>query len=169
MKLQEAEMKLQELNEKIDILLKERESVLKEWNIAFNLENTENMICVDKNEGDSHDLYLVNGDFKIHVCHFSGFDMNGSIEDFYKKVDNSIYLINLAYGRECDMPDYQKNLIYAKAIEIREDYQKKMVLKLQQTLYEAENDVKNGNIAPIQDTMEELKKLLLMRNEDNEI
>lgn len=168
MKLQEAEMKLQELNEKIDILLKERESILKEWNIAFNLENTENIICVDKNEGDYHNLYLVNGNLKTHVCYFGSFEMNGNIEDFYKNINNSIHLINIANGREYDMPDYQKNLIYAKAIEIREDYQKKMVLKLQQTLNEAERDVENGNIAPIQDTMEELKKLLLMRNEDNE-
>ena len=42
-----------------------------------------------------------------------------------------------------------------------------MILKLQQTLSEAEHDVENGNIAPIQDTMEELKKLLLMRNKEN--
>ena len=35
MTLQEAENKLSELNTKIDSLLVERESILKEWNLAF--------------------------------------------------------------------------------------------------------------------------------------
>lgn len=39
MTLQETEAKLSELNNCIAELLKERESVLKEWNIAFNTEN----------------------------------------------------------------------------------------------------------------------------------
>lgn len=166
MTLQEAETKLAGLNEKIDTLLKEREIILKEWNTAFHSENPDNIICVDENEGDCHNLYLINGDFKMHMCHFSGYDMNGSIEDFYKKVDNSIHLINIANGREYDLPDSQRNLIYAKAIEIKEGYQKKVLSEFQQTLSQAENDVENGNIIPIQDTMEELKRLSSMMSTD---
>ncbi len=39
MTLQEAEIKLSELNTEINELLQEREAVLKEWNTAFNAEN----------------------------------------------------------------------------------------------------------------------------------
>lgn len=39
MTLQEAELKLTDLNNKIAELLSERESVIKEWNAAFNSEN----------------------------------------------------------------------------------------------------------------------------------
>ena len=61
MTLQEAEIKLSELNEEINRLLAEREDVLKEWNDAFGKENPQNIICIDENVGDSHNLYLVNG------------------------------------------------------------------------------------------------------------
>ena len=156
MTLQEAEIKLTELNDRINSLLEERETVLKEWSIAFNLENSENIICVDENEGDCHDLYLVNGDFKMHVCRFNDFDLEGSIDDFYRKINNTMHLLNSVNKREFESPDYQKNLVYAKAIEIRENYQKKM-----------EEDAKNENIASSQDIMAELRKLLSMRTKDN--
>lgn len=84
MTLQKAEIKLTELNDKIDSLLKERETVLKEWSIAFNEESPENIICVDENAGDFHDLYLVNGDFKMQACYFGSFEMKSSLDDFYK-------------------------------------------------------------------------------------
>ena len=122
MTLQESEEKLSELNAEINRLLKEREIVLKEWNIAFNTENPENITCIDENVGDVHKLYLVNGELKMLVCHFSSYDMKGSVEEFYKRVDTSMCIINVANGRD-DTPEYQKNLIYAKAIEIRESVQ----------------------------------------------
>lgn len=65
--LQEVEEKLSDLNNKIAELLSEREKVIKEWNIAFNSENPESIICIDENEFGFHELYLVNGDFKILV------------------------------------------------------------------------------------------------------
>lgn len=120
MTLQEAELKLSDLNNKIAELLSEREDVIKEWNIAFNSENSENIICIDECERDFHELYLVNGDFKILVCHFSEIDIKGSINDFYKLIDNSIHILNMANKRDFESPEYQKNLIYAKAIEIRD-------------------------------------------------
>ncbi len=120
MTLQEAESKLSDLNNKIAELLSEREEVIKEWNIAFNSENPENIICIDECECGIHELYLVNGDFKILVCHFNERDINGSIHDFYRIIDNSIHILNMANKREFDSPEYQKNLIYAKAIEIRD-------------------------------------------------
>ena len=118
MTLQESEKKLSELNAEINRLLKEREAVLKEWNIAFSTE-PENITCVDESIGDSHKLYLVNGESKMHVCLLDSCDMKGSIEEFYKRIDTSMCILNIANGRN-DTPEYQKNLIYAKAIEIRE-------------------------------------------------
>lgn len=126
MTLQEAESKLAELNEKIDTLLEERESILKEWDIAFHAENPENIKCIDENIGDVHNLYLVNGNSKMNVCHFGNYEMNVSINDFYKSLNNSMHILNIANKRNYEMPDYQRNLVYAKAIEIREEYQKKI-------------------------------------------
>lgn len=119
MTLQESEGKLSELNAEISRLLKERETVIKEWNTAFYAENPEGIVCVDEVIGDCHKLYLVNGQSRMHVCILDSFDMKGSIEEFYKKIDTSMCILNVAGGRD-DTPEYQKNLIYAKAIEIRE-------------------------------------------------
>lgn len=123
MTLQEAETRLSKLNSEINRLLEERESVLKEWNAAFNTENSENVVCVDENIGDCHNLYLVNGDSKLHICLFDSYDMKGSIEEFYKRIDTSMGILNIAYKKDYEIPEYQKNLVYAKAIEIRENMQ----------------------------------------------
>lgn len=71
------------------------------------------------------------------------------INHFYKSLDNSIHILNIAIGQKNDTPEYQKNLIYAKAIEIRENYQKRM-----------EEDAKIENLTSHQDKMEELRSLL---------
>ncbi len=120
MTLQEAEIKLSELNEEINRLLAEREDVLKEWNDAFGKENPQNIICIDENVGDSHNLYLVNGESRKEVCLFSDRDFKGSLDDFYKVLDNSMGMLNIANKWDFELPDDQKNLVYAKAIEIRE-------------------------------------------------
>lgn len=126
MTLREADAKLLAINEEIDRLLKERENVLKEWNTAFNVENPENITCIDENIEDIvHNLYLVNGDFKMHACLFEHYDMKGSITDFYKRIDTSMQMLNIANKREFDSPNYQKNLVYAKAAEIREKFLEK--------------------------------------------
>ena len=121
MTLQESEARLSEINAEIDKLLKEREVVLKEWYAAFITENPESITCVDENIGDNHNLYLVKGELKMHVCLFDSYNMKGSIEEFYKRLDTSMCILNVANGRD-DTPEYQKNLIYAKAIEIRDNY-----------------------------------------------
>lgn len=123
MTLQEAETKLSELNTDIDKLLQEREAVLKEWNIAFNTGNQDNITCIDENIGDSHKLYLVNGESKMLMCHLDSFDMKGSLNDFYKRIDNLMHIQNIANNRDYEIPEYQKNLVYAKAIEIRESFE----------------------------------------------
>ena len=92
----------------------------------------------------------------MQTCYFGSFEMNSSIDDFYKSLDNSMHILNIANGRKYDIPDYQKNLIYLKAVEIREDYQKKM-----------EEDAKIENIASSQNTMEELRSFLAMRTKEN--
>ena len=120
MTLQEAETKLSELNTEINKLLQEREAVLKEWNIVFNTENPDKITCIDENIGDSHKLFLVNGESKMLVCHLDNYDMEGNINDFYKRIDNSMHILNMKNGRDFEIPNYQKNLVYAKAIEIKE-------------------------------------------------
>lgn len=122
MTLQESEIKLSELNSKIDNLLKEREAVLKEWNKAFNTENPDGVFCeVENIENVCYEFYLVNSDSKMHLFTLGDYEMKSSIEDFYKHIDTSICISNIAKGRG-DMPDYQKNLVYAKAIEVRDDH-----------------------------------------------
>lgn len=123
MTLQESEAKLSELNAQISKLLKEREAVLKEWNTAFYTENPEGIVCIDESIADNHTLYLVNGESKMQVCMFDSYDMKKDIEQFYKRLDTSMCILNIANGRDSNMPEYQKNLIYAKAIEIRESMQ----------------------------------------------
>ena len=107
MTLQESEARLSEINAEIDKLLKEREVVLKEWYAAFNTENPESITCVDENIGDNHNLYLVKGELKMHVCFFDSYNMKGSIEEFYKRLDTSMCILNVANGRD-DTPEYQK-------------------------------------------------------------
>lgn len=120
MTLQETETKLSKLNTEINKLLQEREAVLKEWNIAFNTENPDKITCIDENIGDSHKLYLVNGESKMLVCHLDNYDMKSNLNDFYRRIDTSIHIQNIANGRDFEIPNYQKNLVYAKAIEIKE-------------------------------------------------
>ena len=122
MTLQESEARLSELNTEIDRLLKEREAVLKEWNKTFNTENPENIVCeVENIEDICYKLYLINGGSRIHVCTLDGYDLKYSMEEFY--IDVSLSILNVASGWDNDIPEYQKNLIYAKAIEIRESMQ----------------------------------------------
>ena len=53
----------------------------------------------------------------------SSYDMKCSIEEFYRHIDTSMDILNIASGRNTNIPEYQKNLIYAKAIEIKESMQ----------------------------------------------
>lgn len=120
MTLQEAEERLSEIDEKINVLLKERETVLKEWDTAFHTKDPQNIVCIDENTVGVHNFYLVSGESKKHVCLFSERDIIGSIEEFYKCIDNSMRILNIANGSDFEIPDYQRNLVYAKAMEIRE-------------------------------------------------
>lgn len=120
MTLQQAETELSELNSKIARLFEQREVVLKEWNTAFFAENQDGITCIDENMGDVHKLYLINRESKILVCYLDIYDIKGSINDFYKRIDNSIHILNITNGRDFEIPDYQKNLVYAKAIKIRD-------------------------------------------------
>ena len=65
---------------------------------------------------------MVNGDSKIHVCTLDEYEFKYSTEEFYKHIDNWFQIYKIANGIDPDTPEYQKNLVYAKAIEIREDY-----------------------------------------------
>ena len=128
MTLQESEAKLSELNAEMDKLLKERETVLKEWNKAFNTENPEGIVCeVENIENVCYKLYLVNGDSRMYVCTLDEYDFKCSIDDFYKRIDTSMAIQNIANNRDSESPEYQKNLVYAKAIEIRNNYTSRVI------------------------------------------
>lgn len=120
MALQEIEARLAEVNTQIDKMLEEREAILREWYIAFNAENQDNIACIDENMGSSHQLYLVNGESKMLVCRLDDCDLKGSNAAFHKRVDTAMQILNIANKRDFDLPDYQRNLVYAKAVEIRE-------------------------------------------------
>ena len=123
MTLQESEVQLSELYTEIDKLLQEREVILQEWYTAFNTENPKGITCeVENIEDICYKLYLVNGDSRLQVCTLDGFEFKCSTEVFYKHIDNWFKIFKMANGIDSDTPEYQRNLIYAKAIEIRENY-----------------------------------------------
>lgn len=99
------------------------------------------------------------------VCRFSERDIKGNINDFYRIIDNSIHILNIANEREFDSPEYQKNLIYVKAIEIRDGLMSNQQ-ELLQTLAEAENDIIVGKTAPLQNTFDDIRTCLLKNNHD---
>lgn len=128
MTLQESEIKLSELNNEIDRLLKERAIVLKEWYDAFNTENPGGITCeVENIEDICYKLYLVNGSSSIYVCTLDEYEFKCSTEEFYKHIDNSFKLFIIANGLAPEIPEYQRNLLYAKAVEIREDYKNRVI------------------------------------------
>lgn len=47
------------------------------------------IICVDENAGSCHNLYLVNGESRMHVCMFDDYDLKESMDNFYKRIDTS--------------------------------------------------------------------------------
>lgn len=49
---------------------------------------------------------------------------------------------------------------------LQDYYQMKSELELLRTLAEAENDVKNGRVAPMQDTFDDIRQSLLRRQSD---
>lgn len=122
MNLKECEIRLTDINGKISELLKEREEVLKEWNTAFNNERIEDVRCIDKVDGKCHELYLANGDSLLDICEIYPYELDTSIKEFYRRIDNTIKIRNLANGRNLELPEWQKNLVYAKIAEIREQY-----------------------------------------------
>ena len=124
MTLHEAETKLKEINNSIAELLQERENVLKEWNIAFNTENPDGITCIaegiGRNKDTAFNLYLINGDSKMLVCHIYDDYKECNIHDFYRQIDNEMHLMSSANGRGYEVPELHRNLVHAKAMEIRE-------------------------------------------------
>lgn len=123
MTLNESETKLTEINNSIAELLQERENVLKEWNSAFYTEKPDGITCLAEGIGitnKNYKLYLINGDSKMLVCYIYSDYKKYSINDFYKQIDNTMHLLNVVNGGGYEIPELHKNLIYAKAMEIRE-------------------------------------------------
>ena len=51
--------------------------------------------------------------------------MKQGINGFYKSIDNWVALTNMANGRNIELPEKQKQLVYAKIAEIREQWEQK--------------------------------------------
>lgn len=51
--------------------------------------------------------------------------MKQGISGFYKSIDNLVALTNMANGRNIELPEKQKQLVYAKIAEIREQWEQK--------------------------------------------
>lgn len=62
----------------------------------------------------------------------------------------------MANKRDFESPAYQKNLVYAKAIEIRDSLLANQQ-ELLSTLSKAESDVVNERVASIQSTFDDIK------------
>ena len=54
------------------------------------------------------------------VCHLYCDYKKCGIEEFYKQIDISMHLLSEINGRGFDIPELHRNLVYAKAMEIRE-------------------------------------------------
>lgn len=125
MTLQQAETELSQIDTQLTELLKKRESMLKEWNLAFNEENPDNIACIDEPIGNIHILCLVNGESKMEICRFGDLDLKHEINKFYKVIDNIIAITNMANKRDMELPEKQKRLVYSKIAEIREEWEQK--------------------------------------------
>lgn len=131
MTLDEYEIKLSELDDKISLLLQERESLLKGWNMKFSEEDSEKVSCVDDYSGNCHKLFLINEqEAMLYVCDIWDDDLRKDIGEYYKLVDNSMQIHSIARGMQGEVPKLQKNLIYAKAAEIRGKYKQNSDTKI---------------------------------------
>lgn len=54
------------------------------------------------------------------VCHIYDDYKECSIHDFYRQIDNEMHLLSSANGRSYVIPELHRNLVHAKAMEIRE-------------------------------------------------
>lgn len=122
MTLKECEEKLLDLDNRINTMLKEREEILKEWNTCFLNESQDKIICVDEHSGNSHKLFLVNGSSMTQVCDIWDDDLWKEINEYYKVVDNSLRTYSIARGQKGEVSEVEKNLVYAKATEIRQEF-----------------------------------------------
>lgn len=121
MNLKQCEVRLSELDERIGVLLKEREQVLKEWNVAFDSESPENVRCEVEKGIDKYLLYLVSGESKLLVCDLYNFEFQENINQYYKWVYHSIQMHNITNRRVIELKEWQKNLVVAKAVELRQE------------------------------------------------
>lgn len=53
------------------------------------------------------------------ACQIHLDDKECSINDFYNQIDISMHLLNIANRYGFNVPEYQRNLVYTKAMEIR--------------------------------------------------
>lgn len=125
MTLKECESQISAINKKINGLLTEREKVLKKWHIAFQSENKEHIFCEDEFSGQLHKLYLINGNSRLFVCDLWEDELTEDTHKLYQKIDHSMELHNFINHQSEKkeypiIPDWQKNLVYTKVMEIRD-------------------------------------------------
>lgn len=119
MQLKECEKLLEDATEQINMMLREREEILIEWHKAFDAENVQTVKCIYEKSGFGYALILVNGDSRLKVSELWDGDFEGDLDAYYKQVEHGIHKYRILNRRDDDLTEWQRNLVYATAAELR--------------------------------------------------
>lgn len=119
MQLKECEKLLEDATEQINMMLREREEILIEWHKAFDAENVQAVKCIYEKGGFGYALILVNGDSRLKVSELWDGDFEGDLDAYYKQVEHGIHKYRILNRRDDDLTEWQRNLVYATAAELR--------------------------------------------------
>ena len=119
MQLKECEKQLEDITEQINILLREREEILIEWHKAFDAENVQDVKCVYEKNPSGYSIILINGESRLVASEVWDMNFAEDLDTYYKQVDHGIHKRQILNKRNDDLTEWQRNLIYAKAAELR--------------------------------------------------
>lgn len=121
MNLKECEQQLKDVTEQINMLVREREEVLLKWQQAFDAESSQEVTCICEKTDSGYAIVLISGESKQIVSEVWDMDFQGDSESYYKQVEHGIWKHKALNKRQDDLPDWQRNLIFAKAAELRKN------------------------------------------------
>lgn len=119
MQLKECDEQLEEITERINMLLREREEMLIAWHKAFDTENVQDVKCIYERTSSGYSIVLVNGEFRLIVSEVWDMDFEGDLDAYYKQIEHGIHKRQILNKRNDDLAEWQRNLIYATAAELR--------------------------------------------------
>lgn len=120
MQLKECEKLLEGATEQINVMLREREEILIEWHKAFDTENVQDVKCIYEKSHSRYALILVNGGSRLQVSEVWEDDFKGDLDAYYKQVEHGIHKRQILNKRNDDLTEWQRNLVYATAAELRQ-------------------------------------------------